>query len=225
MEGEAVTRTRPLRADAEENRGRILAAARDVFVELGPGAPLEEISRRAGTGIATLYRRFPDRATLMQAVVREGLERAAAEARDAAAEETDPFEALARYVHRTLDSRVAAVIPALLDAMPPDDTDLEATRQEGARQLEELVSAAQRTGTLRPDITAGDIGTFVVRLARPLPGPIPRAVDAALAHRHADLLLDGLRTRTDDSRPLGGPTLSFSDLRRAGAAEADSKIG
>src|SRR2546421_12875770 len=50
---------RPLRADARQNRERILAAARDVFVELGAGAPLEEISRRAGTGIATLYRRVP----------------------------------------------------------------------------------------------------------------------------------------------------------------------
>ena len=50
-----------LRADARDNRARILAAALDVFVELGPSAPLEEISRRAGTGIATLYRRFPTR--------------------------------------------------------------------------------------------------------------------------------------------------------------------
>jgi AcrR family transcriptional regulator len=215
-----VTRSRPLRADAEENRGRILAAARDVFVELGPGAPLEEISRRAGTGIATLYRRFPDRAALMQAVVREGLEQAAVDARSAADEEPDPFEALRRYVHSALDSRVAAVIPALLDAMPPDDSELAATRTESARLLEQLVDAAQRAGKLRQDITAGDIGTFVVRLARPLPGPLPRDVDAVLAHRHADLLLDGLRARSDGALPLSGPAMTFSDLQRAGTETA-----
>src|SRR5262249_56303629 len=50
----------PLRADARDNRRRLLEAARDVFIERGPGAPLEEIARQAGTGIATLYRRFPD---------------------------------------------------------------------------------------------------------------------------------------------------------------------
>src|SRR5207249_7909435 len=89
---------RPLRADARQNRERILAAARDVFVELGAGAPLEEISRRAGTGIATLYRRFPDRLALMRAVVLDSLARTEEEARLAAEEEPDAFHALARYM-------------------------------------------------------------------------------------------------------------------------------
>ena len=62
-----------LRADARRNQGQILAAARDVFVERGPGAPLDEIAKRAGVGIGTLYRHFADRQTLMLAVILDAL--------------------------------------------------------------------------------------------------------------------------------------------------------
>src|SRR5437016_1849209 len=103
-EARRAAKERPLRADARHNRDRIMAAAREVFVELGPNAPLEEISRRAGTGIATLYRRFPDRNALMRAVVKDALERTAQAARDAAVE-SDPFAALIRYMHQVLDIR------------------------------------------------------------------------------------------------------------------------
>src|SRR5437660_7832920 len=104
---------RPLRADARRNREQLLAAARDVFVEQGAGAPLDEIARRAGVGIATLYRHFPDRTALMRAVALDLLDRVAAEAEKALAEERDPFEALARYMHAALEQRISAVIPAL----------------------------------------------------------------------------------------------------------------
>lgn len=215
-----MTTPRPLRSDAVQNRSRILAAAREVFIERGPGAPLEEVSRRAGTGIATLYRRFPDRHVLVRAVVQDALEQAATEMRHAMAEESDPFAALRRYLHRALDAGVAAVIPALLDAIPPDDAELSAASEEGARLLEELVEAAHGAGTLRPDVTVADIGTLVVRLSRPLPGVHSREFDVALAHRHADLLLEGLRIRTDHAAPLGGPAMTFPELRRAAAQPA-----
>ena len=68
---------RELRADARSNRDRLLLAARDAFVDLGPDAPLDEVARRAGVGIATLYRRFPDPAALMQAVALDILTRIA----------------------------------------------------------------------------------------------------------------------------------------------------
>src|SRR5437899_10452686 len=81
---------RPLRADARRNREQLMAAARDVFVELGPDAPLDEIARRAAVGIATLYRRFPDRESLMRAVILDVLVRVGHEARTAETEEPDP---------------------------------------------------------------------------------------------------------------------------------------
>src|SRR5579863_2702696 len=80
---------RRLRADALRNRQHVLAAARDVFVELGPDAPLDEVARRAGVGIATLYRRFPDRESLQRAVALDVLDQAGAAAAQAEAEETD----------------------------------------------------------------------------------------------------------------------------------------
>src|SRR6266851_2947915 len=98
---------RGLRADARRNRAHVLAAARDVFVEHGADAPLDEVAHRAGVGIATLYRRFPDRATLLRAVALDVLARTAAEACAAETEEADPFDALGRYMHRALDLRIS----------------------------------------------------------------------------------------------------------------------
>src|SRR5258708_7601532 len=83
-----------LRADARRNRDQILSAARDVFVEVGPGAPFDAIARRAGVGIATLYRRFPDRQALMRAVVLDVVGHVGHEARVALSEEPDAFTAL-----------------------------------------------------------------------------------------------------------------------------------
>ncbi|HEV2784096.1 MAG TPA: TetR/AcrR family transcriptional regulator [Actinophytocola sp.] len=204
---------RPLRADARQNRDRILAAARDVFVELGPGAPLEEIARRAGTGIATLYRRFPYRHALMRAVVLDALERTAEEARLATEEEPDAFRGLARYMHRALDIRVAAVIPALLDEISMDDEEIRAVSDPGVKLIQGLIDAAKRDGALRPDVTFGDIGTLVVRLSRPLPGSFPREVNDRLGHRHLDLLINGLRATQGAEADIGGPAMTFDDLQ------------
>lgn len=208
------TKQRPLRADARDNRDRILAAAREVFVEQGPGAPLEEISRRAGTGIATLYRRFPDRRTLTRAVALDALERTRDEVMRARDEEETAFAALVRYMHRVLDIRIGAVFPVLLDQIPFDDEEIAATREEGVAVMQEIVAAAQKDGDLRPDVTHGDVGMLLVRLSRPLPGPLPKETGEGLAHRHLDLLIDGLR----GGRPgeLGGPALTFDDLRSLG---------
>ena len=204
---------RPLRADARQNRDRILAAARDVVVEQGAGAPLEEISRRAGTGIATLYRRFPDRHALMRAVVLDALARTHDEARLAAEEEPDAFGALTRYMHRTLDIRVAAVIPALLEEISTEDAEFRAASEVGVALIEELIDRAKRDGTLRPDITFADIGTLIVRLSRPLPGGFSRELNDQFGHRHLDLLINGLRAVPGGAATIGGPALSREELR------------
>jgi AcrR family transcriptional regulator len=206
---------RGARADATENRRRLLIAARDLFVEQGPGVALEEISRRAGCGIATLYRRFPDRRSLMRAVVLDALERTVEQAREAADEEPDRFAALVRYMHAALDIRAAAVIPALLGSIAlQDDEELARARERGARNVQYLIDAAHQDGTLRPDVTFGDIGTLIVRLSRPLPGPFLPDQNSALAHRHLDLLVDGLRATAAARAPLPGPALSRDDLQR-----------
>src|SRR5262249_7373865 len=189
---------------AGETRGRLLAAPGDVFAERAPAAPLDEIARRAGTGIATLYRHFPDRQALMLDVVRDAIELAIEEGRLAASEETDPFRALARYMHRVVDARTAAVIPSLLDAVPLDGEQPRQARQTGPAVLEPLVGAAHRAGTLRADVTAADIGMLMVRLSRPLPGGFAPETNSELSHRHLDLVLDGLRPAARQAAPLGG---------------------
>jgi AcrR family transcriptional regulator len=184
---------RGMRADAQRNRERLLAAARDVFVDQGPDAPLDAIAAVAGVGIATLYRRFPDRRAVVRAVVLDVLGRAGEEARRALADEPDAFQALARYLHRALDLRVSAVMPTLLDHVPSDDEEIASIRTRSWGLFQQLVDRAHAAGTLRPDVTFADVGMLLVRLARPLPGPIPRDLDNRLAHRHLELLLAGLR--------------------------------
>ncbi len=205
---------RPLRADARDNRRRLLEAASDVFIERGPGAPLEEIARRAGTGIATLYRRFPDRRALIHEVVLDALQRTAEEARQAAAEEPDPFAALARYMHRAIEVRTAAVIPTLFGEIRFDEEEISRARQAGAIAVQALVDAAHRAGALRPDVTSGDIGVLIVRLSLPLPGGFPPEVQYGLSHRHLNLVIDGLRATARQPAELGGPALTLTDLRQ-----------
>ena len=204
----------PLRADARDNRLRLLEAARDAFIDRGPGAPLEEIARRAGTGIATLYRRFPDRRALIREVVLDALQRTAHEALQAAGEEPDPFAALARYMHRAIDMRTAAVISALLGEIPFGDEEITRARQAAPAEVQALVDAAHRAGTLRPDVTSADIGILIVRLSRPLPGGFPPDVQHRLSHRHLNLLIDSLRTTARQPAELGGPALTLADLRQ-----------
>jgi AcrR family transcriptional regulator len=210
-----------MRADARRNRERLLAAARDVLVDQGPDAPLDAIAAAAGVGIGTLYRRFPDRRALVRAVVLDVLGLAAEEARLALAEEPDPFQALARYLHRALDLRISAVMPALLEHIPPDDEEIAAIRTRSWGLFQQLVDRAHAAGTLRSDATFADVGMLLVRLARPLPGPIPRDLDNRLAHRHLELLLDGLRAdRAEPAAPLPEPALTVADLLAAGGARS-----
>lgn len=202
-----------MRADARRNHDRVLQSARDVFVERGPDAPLEEIARRAGVGIGTLYRRFADRATLMHAVVLAALTATAEAGERARRDNPDPPVALAAYLHSVLDLRTSAVIPTLLDAIDLDEPQIRAARDRSAGVAQQLIDAAHGAGALRKDVTFGDIGLILVRLSRPLPGPIPPATQDALAHRHADLFLAGLRAQPIPPA-LAGPALELRDLHR-----------
>jgi len=202
-----------LRADARRNQEQVLTAAREVFLDGGPGAPLEEVARRAGVGIATLYRRFGDREGLLRAVVRHALEASRAEAESALASSSDGgpdgLDALARYMHAVLDLRVSAVVPLALGRLDLDDPDLLPLREASAAAVERLIQAAHDDGSLPRQVEFADVGTLLVRLSRPLPGPVPAEVNDALAHRHLDLALAGMR----DPDVLTEKGMSRSELR------------
>ena len=204
---------RRLRADARRNQEGLLAAARDVIVERGPGAPLEDIARRAGVGIGTLYRRFPDRRALLKAVVLDALTRTTEAAGRALEGEADGFAALTAYLRAALDLRVSAVIPLVLETLDLEDETLRPARAASSAAVQRIVEAAHADGTLRPEVTVADIGLLLVRLARPLPGPIDPELNHRLAHRHLDLLIEGLRPPGSAHGPIGGPAISFEELR------------
>jgi AcrR family transcriptional regulator len=211
---DAVAATFSLRADARENRERILLAAREIFADQGPDAPLEEIARQAGVGIATLYRRFPDRGALLRGVAVDVLRRVAQEAQLALTEEPDAFQALARYMHRSLDLRIGAVMPLLVSEVPLEEEEIARFRAEGSVSLQKIIDSAQAEGTLRPDVAFGDIGLLIIRLSRPYVSPFPRDLDDRLAHRHLDLLLDALRhVRERPAAPLSGPAMTLEELQ------------
>lgn len=207
-------RSHRTRADAVRNRERIVSAARDVFVEYGPDAPLDEIARRAGIGNATLYRHFADRRTLGQAVLLYVLtrtaDRAEAEAADVAAG-GDPCAALSRFAHTAVEENVGALCGLLVnghEGRPPELTEQKA-RLEAA--LDALMERARRDGRLRADVTRTDLLVAISRLTRPLPGVDCPGSDV---HRHLQLFLDGLKAPaptpapTDHTAPapVPGPT-------------------
>src|SRR3954454_1483992 len=199
----------PMRADARRNLEQLLAAARDLVADKGAGVALEEVAQRAGVGIATLYRRFPDRTALLREVVIDALERTRAVAEQAAEEHDDPFEALADYLRAALELRVSAVIPPGLDVLDLEEPELAAAREASARATEALVDTAHISGDLPEDVTFADVGMMLVRIARPLPGPMPDELKDELARRHLELFIRGLR---GGEGSLDGPALSRRDL-------------
>ena len=203
-----------LRADARQNRDQLIQAARELVLEEGSNTPLEGIARRAGVGVGTLYRRFPDREALLRAVALDTLAQVTQEAELALTEEAEPFAALARYMQRVVALRVGAVMPALVGALPPHETAIFDARDAAVMPVQALIDAAQAAGTLRADVDFSDIGLLTARLSQPLPGPFPRAVADALAQRHLTILLDGLRsTPGTAATPLPGPALSLREIQ------------
>ncbi|MEV7050407.1 TetR/AcrR family transcriptional regulator [Streptomyces anulatus] len=203
-------RTPRPRADALRNRERIVAAARELFVEFGPDVALDDVARRAGVGNATLYRNFPDRAALTHEVVLAVTSRTTLRAEEAAAE-SDPFAALSRFVHAAADERIGALCPMLSGVFDKDHPELLAERRRLEEAVEGLVARAMSAGRLRTDIAVGDVLVALSQLTRPLPGIACQGIDR-FTHRHLQLFLDGLETPARSELP--GSAATLEDLRR-----------
>ncbi|MFJ7262014.1 TetR/AcrR family transcriptional regulator [Streptomyces globosus] len=199
------------RADAVRNRERILTAAREVFVELGSGAPFDEVARRAGVGNATLYRHFPDRAELVHHVVLFVMGRVTAEVRNALAEEPDAFAALCRFTHTAADERIGALCAMLGGGFDREHPELLAANGVLTEAVTSLMDAGRRAGLVRGDVGPGDLMVALSQLSRPLPGVSCVSVDA-FVHRHLQIFLDGLRA--PGASELQGTPATFEDLRQ-----------
>jgi len=146
-----------LRADAERNRGRILAAAREVFAEQGLKAPMSEVARRAGVGIATLFRRFPTRDDLITAAFAEKM-KAYGQAIDEALADPDPWHGFRTYIERVC--RMQADDRGFTDVVTvvfPSGKTFEAERNRVGTGFAELIARAKATGRLRADFAHQDM--------------------------------------------------------------------
>jgi len=200
------------RADALRNRERIVAAAREMFVEFGPDVPLDEIARRAGVGNATLYRNFPDREALVLEVVCSVMDRTVHAAGQALAETGDAFEALERFVHTAADQRISALCPMFASTFDKNHPDVEAARERAEQLVAEVMDRAKAAGQLRPDVGVGDLMVAVAQLSRPPAGTDCFGADR-FVHRHLQLFLDGLRAPARSTLP--GTAVTMEDLRQA----------
>lgn len=201
-----------LRRDAQRNRDAIIAAARQVFCDHGLEAPLEEIARRAQVGIATLYRRFPSRVELLDAVLADNLQAHIAVAEQALATD-DPWDGFAFYLEQSC--RLQAEDRGLNDVMGmrfPRATAVEAAKTRLFELVGQVVDRAQQSGQLRADLTPEDLAFLNWANTRILPAV--RAAGAPEAwRRHLGLLLDGFRA--DRAHPLPQPPLSPHQVHRA----------
>ncbi|SFH98353.1 TetR/AcrR family transcriptional regulator [Albimonas pacifica] len=186
------------RADSLRNRESLLTAARVVFAEGGPDASLEAVARRAGLGIGTLYRHFPTREALFQAVYRREAEELAALA-EGLAGANDPVEALRRWLTAAVGmvatkKGMVAVLSPTLDTGDPLFAEVKAMLL-GA--LEALTARAVDAGAIRPDVPAADVMQALFSFCYAIEGP---AWQPAVL-RLLDVFVDGLRLPPDPARP------------------------
>nr|WP_238993031.1 TetR/AcrR family transcriptional regulator [Jiangella aurantiaca] len=205
----AERRAQPARVDATRNRERIIAAAREAFVEHGPSVPLDAIAHRAGVGNATLYRHFADRHELIHVVASYSLARITEQAESALAEETDAFEALRRFVHRAADERVGALCSMLYEGFDKDDPHVVDARIRLETAVEQLMDNARQSGQLRSDVGLGDLMVAITQLTRPVAGTECALIERYM-HRHLQIFIDGLRAPARSE--LSGTAARFEDF-------------
>ena len=183
--------TRPKRADARRNYEKVLAAAREAFAEGGESTALEEIARRAGVGIGTLYRHFPTRQALLEALYASEVEavcRSAAELEDA-----DPWEALTGWFERVMGylATKRALAHELFNYLDRDAALFRTSRESLYAAGEPLLERAQAAGVVRDDVDIAQVMQMVMGIAK-----FP-AAEAGQTEHILRVALDGLRYRPE----------------------------
>jgi len=180
---------RPKRADARRNYEKVLEAAREAFAEGGESTSLEEIARRAGVGIGTLYRHFPSRQALLEALFLDEVEEVARSA--AALDGEDPWEALTLWFERFIAyiGTKRALAAELLNYLDQDAPLFQVSRTSLFEAGEPLLTRAQEAGAVRPDVNIAEVIQMVVGIAK-----VPTS-DPAQTEHILRIALDGLRYR------------------------------
>lgn len=201
-----------MRSDAERNRLRVLAAANELFAERGLAVALEDVADRAGVGIGTLYRRFPDRTTLIEALFEESAA-GIVELIGDCLHEPDPWLGLQRCMRGTCETLVRD--RGLREVLLSSGHGLEGVSEHRARVkplVAELVARAAAAGALRPGVCASDVLTLLVLVSTV--ADMAATVSPTLWERYYTIFVDGLRARPDGA-PLPVPPLDDGELVRA----------
>ena len=180
---------RPLRADAARNRAQVLQIAYDAFAEQGLAVPIDEIARRAGVGAGTVYRHFPTKEALFQAVIGERVRQIVAGGHALLA--ADPATALFEFLHEMV--RSSAADHGMVDALAGYgiDVDLAAPGAEAEflAVLGELLSAAQKAGAVRADLGLAELKALLLVCKS------GQQYGDGVADRIVEVVVDGLRAR------------------------------
>lgn len=189
--------SRPLRRDAARNRQVVLEAAAEVFAESGLNGSYDEIARRAGVGPGTVYRRFPQRAELVQALFESQMQEIEALAEDAA-QRPDAWSALCWFLEQVVQMQTAdRGFKEVLGGVAQYGYGVGTNRDRLTPALTALLNRAKRDGALREDIEPADIGALTLVLSS-----LSSKSQPQLWRRYFVLLLDALARRPEGSIPL-----------------------
>jgi AcrR family transcriptional regulator len=205
-----VTGERPLRRDAERNRQRILAAAAEVFTGHGLDATLDEVARAAGVGVGTVYRRFPDKESLVAELFRDRIDALVTVAEQACAA-ADPWQGLVTYLEFAAAAMAGDLGLRQLMMFATYDRDQVCYARDRMRPvITTLVERAQASGDLRRDFMATDLKMIAFMLASIAEYTAPVTPEAW--RRYLAMLIDGLRPSRDGVSALPVPAPTPQDL-------------
>ncbi|MGA8458463.1 MAG: helix-turn-helix domain-containing protein [Streptosporangiaceae bacterium] len=201
---------RLLRADAERNRQRILAAAAELFTERGLEPSLDDVARHAGVGVGTVYRRFPDKASLADALFDERIDALVALAEQAQAE-PDAWAALVSFLERSGEMLVSnrGLRQILMFAAEGHDRGI-CARDRMRPAIQSLIERAQADGQVRADLRPTDVPMIEFMVAAA--AEYAWQVRPTVWRRYLALILDALRPASASGRPLPEPELSPDEM-------------
>jgi AcrR family transcriptional regulator len=197
IDSSPTTEARPQRADARRNRERIVEAARAAFAEAGLETQMDDVARRAGVGVGTLYRHFPTKDALVQAIVHAHMERMALLGREVLERGGDPWDSFAGFLRSCSENNLSDRALAQVMTTQPATTFRDAAEATGLVAVgDEMLRRAQAQGTARPDARVDDIPVVMCGLAAVL-----ESWGEDAGRRYMQLVLDGLRSTAQSTLP------------------------